>query len=263
MHNIYKQKIKALLVLNCITMCISGMEQSLAQGIKELSGLSADAERQISLSLIGDFLLNQQEPITLGHSDTVYATAISSDSKHIATASFDSTAKIWNNHGNLEHILSGHVGLMNVIAISPDNQYIATGTFDKSNEELDRTIKIWDMHTGQLLHTLGHNEVDRHFTSISALAISPNNNYVVSGSADHAIKIWNLKTGQLILSFGGTTPNSPDWTANWINAIAITDDSTQIIVGDNAGSTITFNLKLGEFKQLQRHFPGAKFFQWH
>lgn len=173
-----------------------------------MQGLPADRQRQIALSMIGDFLLNQQKPKTLGHDDVVYATDISPDSKHIVTGSFDGSAKKWDRNGNLECILKAHKGLINLIAISPDNAYVATGSFDKSAEEIDRTVKIWDMRSCRLLHTLGEKEITRHLTSITALAISPDNSYIVTGSADHTIKVWDLKRGQLLLSFGGLTPNT-------------------------------------------------------
>ncbi|HJZ23108.1 MAG TPA: hypothetical protein VJ201_01510 [Candidatus Babeliales bacterium] len=46
-------------------------------------------QRQIALSVIGDFLLNQQEPKKLDYDDIVYTTDISTDSNHVVTGSLD------------------------------------------------------------------------------------------------------------------------------------------------------------------------------
>ncbi len=217
-----------------------------------VKGLPEDVQRQIALSMIGDFLLNQQEPETLGHDNVVYSTAISPDSAHIATGSFDGTAKIWDRNGKLEHILKGHTGLVNIVAISSDNAYVATGVFDKSAQEIDRMVRIWDRKTGTLLHTLGEREIDRHVTSITALAISPDNSYIVTGSADHMVKIWDMATGQMLLSFGGLTQYA-SWTNDWINDIKISDDSIYVTIATNSGEVILLHARNGRFIPVQRH----------
>ena len=250
MNNLYK-KLVLLGGLLGFLGAVHAMEKEPLEG--SMKGLPLDAQRQIALSMIGDFLLNQQKPKTLEHDDAVYATDISPDSKHIVTASFDSTAKKWYRDGNLECIFKSHKGLINLIAISTDNAYVATGSFDKGAEEIDRTVKIWDMHTCQLLHTLGEKEITRHLTSITALAISPDNSYIVTGSADHTIKVWDIKTGQLLFSFGGLTPNTPGWTDNWINDIQISADSTYVTIATNNGEVILLHARNGRFIPVSRH----------
>ncbi|MEG3861650.1 WD40 repeat domain-containing protein [Microcoleus sp. herbarium12] len=58
-----------------------------------------------------------------------------------------------------------------------------------------RAIEIWQ--EGELRHTsLGHEG------EITAIVISPDSQFIATGSADTTIKIWNLETGKLICTFG-------------------------------------------------------------
>jgi len=64
------------------------------------------------------------------------------------------------------------------VAISPDGQTLASGSDDK-------TIKLWNLKTGDLLHTL-----TGHESYVLSVAISADGQTLASGSADKAIKLW-------------------------------------------------------------------------
>jgi WD40 repeat protein len=81
-------------------------------------------------------------------------------------------------------VLTRQSGSVRALAISPDGQTLVSGSEDK-------TIKIWQLSTGQELRTLTGNS-----SGIHALAISPDGRTIVSGSGDKTIKIWQLSTGQ-------------------------------------------------------------------
>ena len=54
-------------------------------------------------------------------------------------------------------------------------------------------IKLWDLATGELIQTLSG-----HQGKVSALAVSPDNQLLMSGSEDQTIKIWQLRDGKLL-----------------------------------------------------------------
>jgi WD40 repeat protein len=66
------------------------------------------------------------------------------------------------------------------IAFSPNGQYLATGSGD-------RTIKIWDIETGQILQTL-----TGHLNRVLSVSYSPDGKLLISGSGDETIKLWDL-----------------------------------------------------------------------
>jgi TIR domain-containing protein/WD40 domain-containing protein len=77
--------------------------------------------------------------------------------------------------------LTGHDSHVWSVAISPDGQTLASGSADK-------TIKLWNLKTGDLLCTLtGHED------AIWSVAISPDGQALASGSYDKTIKQWEKK----------------------------------------------------------------------
>ena len=63
---------------------------------------------------------------------------------------------------------------------------------------LDNSIKVWNIHTGELIHTLiGHEDLVR--------TLQFDGTRIISGSYDESIKIWDLKTGQMLLNLKGHT----------------------------------------------------------
>jgi WD40 repeat protein len=68
------------------------------------------------------------------------------------------------------------------LPLSPDGQTIASGSSDK-------TIKLWNIKTGELIRTLaGHGD------GVQSLAFSQNGNILVSCGFDNIIKIWRVST---------------------------------------------------------------------
>jgi WD40 repeat protein len=80
------------------------------------------------------------------------------------------------------HILNGHK--------------LASGSLDKS-------IKIWDLKTGQMLKTL---HVDRSW-GIHSLALL-HDKFVASISFDNTVDIWNLDSGEIAQTLTGQLDQS-------------------------------------------------------
>ena len=70
-----------------------------------------------------------------------------------------------------------------------DGTHIVSGS-------LDTSIRVWDVETGQCLHTLiGHQSL----TSGMELKDS----ILVSGNADSTVKVWDIKTGHCLQTLQG------------------------------------------------------------
>jgi WD40 repeat protein len=83
-----------------------------------------------------------------GHSGVVSSVAFSHDSARLASASYDSTVKIWDAYsGACLQTLEGHSSSVSSVAFSPDSTRLASASHDN-------TVKIWDAHSGACLQTL-------------------------------------------------------------------------------------------------------------
>src|SRR5258708_1994864 len=100
--------------------------------------------------------------------------------------------KLWHscNPGHHSHVYH-YPDDVRSVAMSPDGQTLVSGGSDT-------TIKVWNVQTGQLLHTLSE-----HTGVVLSVAISPDGQALVSGSNDKTIKIWNVRTGQLLRTLSG------------------------------------------------------------
>jgi WD40 repeat protein len=75
---------------------------------------------------------------------------------------------------------AGHTDKVTSIAFSPDGEMLASGSDDK-------TIKLWDLQTGQEIVTLyGHSSY------VESVAFSPDSKTLVSGGYDKTVKVWQL-----------------------------------------------------------------------
>src|SRR5215472_11115887 len=87
--------------------------------------------------------------------------------------------------------LTGHSDAIRFVAFSPDGQRIVTCSGDK-------TAKVWETASGQLLLTLtGHSE------TLASAAFSPDGQRIATACLDRTAKMWDTATGKELLTFRG------------------------------------------------------------
>ncbi len=95
----------------------------------------------------------------------------------------------------------------------------------------DGNLTLWNQRTGESLRTL-----PGHRAAIRSLAISPSNQWLVSGG-DDGIKTWNLNTGELAYNLPAN--NNPTWT------VAIGPSERVFISADYNGNITVWQLDNG------------------
>jgi WD40 repeat protein len=134
----------------------------------------------------------------------------------------------------LQQTLTGHSDSVSSVAYSPNGQTLASGSWDK-------TIKLWNVKTGNLLQTL-----TSHSNDINSVAYSPDGQTLASASNDKTIKLWNVKTGKLLQTLEGHS--------NLVNSVAYSPDGQTLASGSVDSTIKLWNVKTGNLLQtLEGH----------
>ncbi|KAH7357337.1 putative WD-repeat protein [Pyrenochaeta sp. MPI-SDFR-AT-0127] len=169
------------------------------------------------------------------HTGSVYAVAFSPNSEVLASASADSTVKLWDvRTGAVFQTLRGHSESANAVAFSPNGKVLASGS-------CDRTVILWDVGTGTGLQTL-----EGHAQDVNTVTFSPNGELVVSASGDCKINLWNASTGALLETLKGHR--------NTVNAVAFSPDGTVLASASNDRTARVWKMTSGDvLRTLKGH----------
>lgn len=181
-----------------------------------------------------------------GHGGWVTALACpisqgSGDGVKLVSASRDKTLIAWKDLPSGDATipskrLEGHSGFVQDVALSSDGDYAVSASWDRS-------LRLWDMRTGEALH-----KFCGHTRDVLSVAIAPNNRQIVSGGRDNKIMVWNV-VGQCM------TTLDKDAHTDWVSCVRfspVLSEASQVVSGswdgtvkvwDMATSTCTHTLK--------------------
>ncbi|OUL35776.1 WD40 repeat domain-containing protein, partial [Nostoc sp. 106C] len=167
----------------------------------------------------------QRHKTFTGHYDRVVDVSFSPDSKILATASDDKTARLWTVVDSKQKpiVLKGHDDEVNGISFSPDGKLIATASDDQTirlwnhkgkqiaTASDDQTIRLWNHKGKQITKPKAHDE------RVLGITFSPNGNKLASASFDKTVKLWTLNDlghGKLDVTLLQTFKGHDDWVWN-------------------------------------------------
>ena len=128
--------------------------------------------------------------------------AISSDGKLLACA-WENDIIVWNLH-NLEFKrLAGHTGTVQSICFHPNGESLVSGSDDRS-------IRIWEIPTGNQLAELRH-----HKKTISSIRLSSNGELIISSDFIGSTAIWNTAARKLLFEIDSQA-GQVGLAKNWI-----------------------------------------------
>jgi len=186
----------------------------------ELAGAISDGSVHIWNAETGDL----QQTLAAGRA-SIESVQYSPNGDVLAAAGGDRVINIWDRTtGDLIRTIEGHTGVIFKVRFSPNGQTILTGAGDETLadnalDEVDRTMRLWDVSTGEQLQLF---ELNSGF--VRAIAFSPDGQMAASGTWDSTfggtIRIWDIAAGEEVQRlFGHTTP---------ITALEFSPDGSQI-----------------------------------
>ncbi len=116
-----------------------------------------------------------------GHTDALYALALTPDGAQLATGGYDQKIKLWSvADGSEAKLLKGHNGAVFGLSFRPDGKVLASAS-------ADRTVKLWSVADGKRLDTFSQPLKEQ-----TTVRFSPDGKTVAAGGADNRIRVWRV-----------------------------------------------------------------------
>jgi len=214
------------------------------QLIKSLSkcSVSFSPDSQKIAYVIGNTVklssLDGHEIISLKHNERINDVSFSSDGQLVATASEDTTIKLWTPEGKLYKILEGHKGPVYGIIFSPDSKILASASSDA-------TMKLWNRN-GILLESFQDSFARK-------IKFSPDGKTLaVLGSlaSVQTITLWNL-------DFDDMLGRSCEWLHDYINNPNVNLSESDRHLCDGVKPSIPFLIQQGRELAQEGNIEGA------
>jgi WD40 repeat protein/Flp pilus assembly protein TadD len=167
---------------------------------RQWAGQRADAVHDIRLV---DATTGAVRGTSIRHSDLVRDVVFTSDGRYFATASFDSTARVWETAtGRPAGPPLSHRNFVATVAFSADGNTLAAGDYGPAG-----FIKLWDWRTGKEVHPpLRHDDI------ILSVSFSPDGRYLAAikardWSKNPELLVWDVASGTAVVRMRHTGPS--------------------------------------------------------
>jgi WD40 repeat protein/serine/threonine protein kinase len=183
-----------------------------------------------------------------GHTDWITSVAVTPNGLSVVSGGRDKTLRLWNISTRKRVWTSEkHSRWINAVVVTPDGRFVLSG-HDEEN------LYLSDITTGKRIERklYGTSLDSLGFVSsvVSALAISSDGKYAVTGTQNAELRLWNLTTGEIIRVYKGHEEK--------VTSLALTPDGQFIISGSEDSTVRLWNVETGEcIWTFERHYRGV------
>lgn len=175
--------------------------------------LSASTDNTVRIWNLVDYT---QEGVFESHTNTITSISISQDNSYFLSSSLDKTIKKWNlKQKRSEIVINQHQGWVNNVFLTRDRRYVLSSSA--------KFVKMWDLGANEPAEEFEHPD------AVSAMALSSDDSFFVTGLKNKLIYIWNLEERKLEATLAGHR--------DMVTSVVISSDNQYIITGA-ADSTI-------------------------
>eukprot|EP00301_Raphidiophrys_heterophryoidea_P020228 c4976_g1_i1.p1 GENE.c4976_g1_i1~~c4976_g1_i1.p1 ORF type:complete len:617 (+),score=149.73 c4976_g1_i1:115-1851(+) len=180
------------------------------------------------------------------HKARVWSLAASSSAALLASASADSTVKIWKIEDPTETselaTLSAHTSDVYSVCFHPNQKHIASGGCDKS-------VRLTDVHTQHVIRTFS----GLHQYAVTRAVFNPHGNLIISGSKDGTVGFWDMMSGLCVKTITGQLSQ--------ISSVECSPDGTRLLICCRDSTNRIWDLrKVSELSRLKGHQNLSKTF---
>ncbi|KAJ3148670.1 hypothetical protein HDU89_004520 [Geranomyces variabilis] len=161
----------------------------------------------------------------------------------------DSTMWMWQvPSGNCMNVFSGHVEGVTCGQFSPDGKTIVSGSSDGS-------VIVWDPKTAAATFRLTGDDARFHAAPISALAINPDSQLLLSGAEDGTARLVHIGNGRILASFDNHSES--------IEAVGFSPTMSLAATASVDGSISIWDTTALRLRQTVRHDDAVTQLRWH
>jgi WD40 repeat protein len=157
------------------------------------------------------------------HGKSVTCVAYGPDGKTIASASQDTTIRLWEAATGKEvRVLQGHTAEVTCVAFAPDGKTLASVS-------KDNTIRFWEAAKAKEVRQIKELP-DSTFNRVSAVVFTPDGKTVAASGGDDWVGLWEVATGKKVRMLAQPRQQS-DYIVDYASSLGFSGDGKVLAAG--------------------------------